>query len=94
VRFLTPTPGPNSPAITTRDRSTCRTDALSIARLTYNDGRLHHQLGHLIAVSDPVDVATPLATSAGTVIVVGVRHGACRAGAFARSPQTTRGSRR
>jgi hypothetical protein len=99
VKFLTPTVGPNSPAIATQGQSTCRTDALSIARPTCGVGGLHHQLEHLIAEPDPIDhlatpLVTPRATSTETITVVGVRRGARRTAAFATPPPITRASRR
>jgi hypothetical protein len=99
VRFLTPQVGPNSSTIATWGRSICRTDALPNPRLTRSVRGLHLQLKHLIAVSDPIDhfappLATVLATSAETVIVVAVPSEAGRTAAFARSPKITRVSRR
>jgi hypothetical protein len=58
VRFLTPALGSNSPAITTRSRSTCPTDAHPEARPTCNIGGLHRELEHLIAMPGPIDLAT------------------------------------
>ena len=79
MRILTPTIGPNSPAIATQGRSTCRTDALSIARPTCDVGGLHHQLEHLIALPDP---RRPSRDAAGDVdrdrSAVDVRHRARR----------------
>lgn len=94
MRFLTPTLGPNSSAIATRSRWIRRTDALPRPRLTGDVDGLRRQLEHLIAVSDPIDVATPLATLAGTVMVVGVPAKACWRAAFAEPPPTTPASRR
>jgi hypothetical protein len=92
VRFLTPRVGPNAPAITPRGWSTCRMDALNLARPTCDAGGLHHQLEHLVAVSGHY-LATPLPTSTETVTVVGVRRGAWRAAALAKSPPITPASR-
>lgn len=93
MRFLTPTLGPNSPAITTRSRSKCRSDTLPTARPTCNVVGLHRQLEHLIAVPDPIDLAT-LATSAETIIAVVARRAACRTVASARAPRIAYESRR